>query len=132
MPVLACDYVDATCTISNDIVDVFMVLGIKVVLGALLNELSGPLLRCSFEESVDMLIDAAVLKGVTENIMMGRLARAGTGDVDLLLDEQKVIRDVVAVVVEDSLMSETNENSGSATPYASTPFSISPMVGMGG
>lgn len=39
MPVLACDYVDATCTISNDIVDVFMVLGIKVVLGALLNEL---------------------------------------------------------------------------------------------
>jgi hypothetical protein len=43
-----------------------------------------------------------------------------------------VIRDVVAVVVEDSLMSETNENSGSATPYASTPFSMSPMVGMGG
>jgi len=77
-------------------------------------------------------MDAAVLKAVTENIMMGRLARAGTGDVDLLLDEQKVIRDVVAVAVEDSLMSETNENSGSATPYASTPFSMSPMVGMGG
>jgi len=179
MPVLACDYVDATRTISNDIVEVFMVLGIEGVRGALLNELrnvisfdgsyvnyrhlaclvdvmtmqghlmaidrhginraeSGPLLRCSFEETVDMLMDAAVyaeeevLKGVTENIMMGQLARVGTGDVDLLLDEQKVIRDAVAVVVEDSLMSETNENAGSATPYASTPFSSSPMLGMGG
>merc|ERR1712232_390266 len=148
MSVLGIDYVDASRTISNDIVEVFVVLGIEGVRGAILSELrnvisfdgsyvnyrhlaclvdvmtmhghlmaidrhginrvdSGPLLRSSFEETVDMLMDAAVyaeeevLKGVTENIMMGQLARVGTGDMDLLLDEQKVMREAVEVVVDD-------------------------------
>eukprot|EP00957_Ditylum_brightwellii_P203344 15334231-Ditylum_brightwellii.AAC.1 len=141
MAVLGVEDVDATRTISNDIVEVFVVLGIEGVRGAILSELrnvisfdgsyvnyrhlaclvdvmtmhghlmaidrhginrvdSGPMLRCSFEETVDMLMDASVyaeeevLKGVTENIMMGQLARVGTGDMDLLLDEQKVARAV--------------------------------------
>ena len=182
MPVLAVDYVDASRTISNDIVEVFVVLGIEGVRGALLSELrnvisfdgsyvnyrhlaclvdvmtmqghlmaidrhginrveSGPLLRCSFEETVDMLMDAAVyaeeevLKGVTENIMMGQLARVGTGEVDLLLDEQKVMRDAVEVVVDDSLMMGARAHEldklGAATPYANTPFASSPMIGSG-
>eukprot|EP00592_Proboscia_alata_P008987 CAMPEP_0194354350 /NCGR_PEP_ID=MMETSP0174-20130528/2525_1 /TAXON_ID=216777 /ORGANISM="Proboscia alata, Strain PI-D3" /LENGTH=1496 /DNA_ID=CAMNT_0039123271 /DNA_START=499 /DNA_END=4985 /DNA_ORIENTATION=- len=148
MNVLAVEYIDPTRTISNDIVEVFQVLGIEGARGNILSELrkvisfdgsyvnyrhlaclvdvmtmfghlmavdrhginrveSGPMLRCSFEETVDMLMDAAmyaeeeVLKGVTENIMLGQLARVGTGDVDLLLDEQKVVRDAVAVVVDD-------------------------------
>jgi DNA-directed RNA polymerase II subunit RPB1 len=104
---------------------------------------SGPLLRCSFEETVDMLMDAAVyaeeedLKGVTENIMMGQLARVGTGDMDLLLDEDKVVREAVEVVVDD--FSGDKDSSGmigssalgAATPYASTPFASSPMVSGG-
>lgn len=46
---------------------------------------TGPLMRCSFEETVDVLNDAALfnetdyLKGVTENIMLGKLAKMGTG-----------------------------------------------------
>ena len=181
MAVLGIEYVDATRTISNDIVEVFEVLGIEGVRGAILSELrnvisfdgsyvnyrhlaclvdvmtmhghlmaidrhginrvdSGPLLRCSFEETVDMLMDAAVyaeeeiLKGVTENIMMGQLARVGTGDMDLLLDEQKVMRHAVEIVSDQ--WGEDDQNGGalgSDTPYApSTPFASSPAGNAGG
>ena len=49
----------------------------------------GPLMRSSFEETVDVLLDAAVYsekdqaKGVTENIMLGNLAPIGTGAIQL-------------------------------------------------
>lgn len=179
MSVLGIDYVDASRTISNDIVEVFMVLGIEGVRAAILSELrnvisfdgsyvnyrhlatlvdvmtmhghlmavdrhginrveSGPLLRCSFEETVDMLNDAAmyaeeeVLRGVTENIMMGQLAKVGTGQMDLLLDEQKVVRDAVEVVVDgfegDKDLPGLADNMTMATPYAHTPFASSPSM----
>ncbi|GKE70847.1 DNA-directed RNA polymerase II subunit 1, partial [Tanacetum coccineum] len=54
----------------------------------------GPMMRCSFEELVDILLDAAVyaktdyLRGFTENIMSGQLAPIGTGDCALLLKEE--------------------------------------------
>jgi DNA-directed RNA polymerase II subunit RPB1 len=98
---------------------------------------SGPLLRASFEETVDMLMDAAmyaeeeILKGVTENIMLGQLARVGTGCIDLLLDEEKVVREAVEVVVDEFAVDQeggtVSGGAGSATPYAATPFSSSPM-----
>eukprot|EP00536_Pseudo-nitzschia_multiseries_P015005 jgi/Psemu1/262607/estExt_Genewise1Plus.C_8030002 len=182
MGVLGVDYIDPARTISNDIVEVFVSLGIEGVRGALLSELrnvisfdgsyvnyrhlaslvdvmtmqghlmaidrhginrvdTGPLLRASFEETVDMLMDAAlhaeeeVLKGVTENIMLGQLPRVGTGDMELLLDEDKVVREAVEVVVDDvigdSLGMIGSSSTGAATPYASTPFASSPMVGGG-
>jgi DNA-directed RNA polymerase II subunit RPB1 len=168
LPVLSMDYVDATRTISNDIVEVFMVFGIEGVRRALLNELrrvlgfdgcyinyrhlallvdamtmsgrimsidrhginraeSAPLLRCSFEEAVMTLMDAGiyaeeeVLNGVTGNIMLGQLARIGTGDVDLLLNGQNVIRNAFEVIVEDNL--DQNNDTGPPTPYATTPLS---------
>ncbi|KAL5997271.1 DNA-directed RNA polymerase II subunit rpb1 [Asimina triloba] len=55
---------------------------------------TGPMMRCSFEETVDILLDAAMyaetdnLKGVTENIMLGQLAPIGTGDCALYLNDQ--------------------------------------------
>jgi DNA-directed RNA polymerase II subunit RPB1 len=55
----------------------------------------GALMRCSFEETVDVLIDAAshaevdYLKGVSENIIMGQLAKMGTGAFGMLLDPDK-------------------------------------------
>jgi len=182
MGVLGVDYIDPARTISNDIVEVFVSLGIEGVRGALLSELrnvisfdgsyvnyrhlaslvdvmtmqghlmaidrhginrvdTGPLLRASFEETVDMLMDAAlhaeeeVLKGVTENIMLGQLPRVGTGDMELLLDEDKVVREAVEVVVDDVIGDNLgmigSSNAGAATPYASTPFASSPMVGGG-
>jgi DNA-directed RNA polymerase II subunit RPB1 len=168
MPTLACDFVDATRTITNDIVEVFMILGIEGVRCALLNEIRdvisfdgsyvnyrhlsclvdvmtlygnimpihryginrgeiGPILRCTFEETIDMLMDAAiyaeeeVLMGVTDNIMMGQLARVGTGDVDLLLDEEKIIKKAVPLVIDDNIDTNNIIHEGMETPYVNTP-----------
>ncbi|CAG2112106.1 unnamed protein product, partial [Medioppia subpectinata] len=55
----------------------------------------GALMRCSFEETVDVLIDAAShaevdhLRGVSENIMLGQLSKIGTGAFGMLLDPDK-------------------------------------------
>jgi len=55
----------------------------------------GALMRCSFEETVDVLIDAAMhaevdfLRGVSENIIVGQLANIGTGSFGMLLDPEK-------------------------------------------
>ncbi|CAI5984210.1 unnamed protein product [Closterium sp. NIES-65] len=54
---------------------------------------TGPMMRCSFEETVDILLDAAIyseadrLKGVSENIMLGQLCPLGTGSFDLYMNE---------------------------------------------
>lgn len=56
----------------------------------------GPLMRCSFEETVDMLMEAAVfaevdqLRGISENVMLGNLAPLGTGCFDLLLNADEL------------------------------------------
>ncbi|KAF9603481.1 hypothetical protein IFM89_036754 [Coptis chinensis] len=52
---------------------------------------------CLFEETVDILLGAAVyaetdhLRGVTENIMLGQLAPIGTGDCALYLNDQMLL-----------------------------------------
>ena len=55
---------------------------------------AGPLLKCSFEETVEQLMEAAafaqpdMMAGVSENIMLGQLGPLGTGSFDLLLNEE--------------------------------------------
>merc|ERR1711871_270735 len=135
--VMAHPLVDHTRTYSNDVVEMFRVLGIEGVRGALFKELrnvfefdvayvnyrhlaclsdcmtfgghimsinrhginkgeAGPILRASFEETVDVLLSSSLysesddLNGVTENIMMGQLARLGTGMIDVLMDDEKL------------------------------------------
>ena len=125
--------VNHTTTMSNDILEMFQVLGIEGARSSLFNELrgvlsfdgayvnyrhiacladcmtfsgflmavsrhginrgeSGPMLRASFEETVEVFMSAAVfsehdiLNGVTENVMLGQLSKVGTGMVDLLVD----------------------------------------------
>ena len=52
----------------------------------------GPLSKCSFEETADMLRDAAVfadidrVNGVSANLMLGQLPPGGTGDIDVFCD----------------------------------------------
>uniref|UniRef100_A0A452UNA9 DNA-directed RNA polymerase subunit n=1 Tax=Ursus maritimus TaxID=29073 RepID=A0A452UNA9_URSMA len=119
MRVLSEKDVDPVRTTSNDIVEIFTVLGIEAVRKALERELYHVIsfdgsyvnyrhlallcdtmtcrghLMCSFEETVDVLMEAAAhgesdpMKGVSENIMLGQLAPAGTGCFDLLLDAEK-------------------------------------------
>ncbi|GMT04367.1 hypothetical protein PENTCL1PPCAC_26541, partial [Pristionchus entomophagus] len=128
--------VDPARTTSNDICEIFEILGIEAVRKAIEREMHqvisfdgsyvnyrhlallcdvmtakghlmaitrhginrqevGALMRCSFEETVDILMEAAAhsevdpVKGVSENIMLGQLAKAGTGCFDLVLDAEK-------------------------------------------
>ena len=69
---------------------------------------SGALRKCSFEETVEILLDAAFhaevdpLFGVTEHIFMGQLAPFGTGCFDLMMDTEmcKEANDGAAEVIE--------------------------------
>lgn len=128
------DHFDCNKCITNDILEIYEVLGIEGARSMLHNEIkkvlefdgtyindrhfvtladtmtsrgtlmaitrhginrgdNGPLMKCSFEETIDVLTDSAVfaevdyLRGVTENITVGKLANVGTGNFDLYYDE---------------------------------------------
>ena len=55
---------------------------------------TGALMRASFEETVEILMEAAAAgelddcRGVSENIMLGQFAHLGTGEFECLLDEK--------------------------------------------
>eukprot|EP00933_Yihiella_yeosuensis_P079066 TRINITY_DN9115_c0_g3_i4.p1 TRINITY_DN9115_c0_g3~~TRINITY_DN9115_c0_g3_i4.p1 ORF type:complete len:946 (+),score=194.66 TRINITY_DN9115_c0_g3_i4:629-3466(+) len=55
----------------------------------------GPLMKCSFEETVEILMDAAIynevdhMRSVSENIIFGQLVPIGTGAFDLHMDDQR-------------------------------------------
>jgi DNA-directed RNA polymerase II subunit RPB1 len=55
---------------------------------------TGALMRCSFEETVEILLEAAAVaelddcKGVSENIMLGQVAPLGTGSFDIYVDDE--------------------------------------------
>jgi len=57
----------------------------------------GPLAKCSFENTTKELINAGLfgkydkLQGVSSNIIVGQKIHAGTNNVDILLDEQKLM-----------------------------------------
>lgn len=61
---------------------------------------TGALMRCSFEETVEILMDAAAIgerdhcTGVAENVLLGQLAPMGTGSFDVALDLE-MLKDVV-------------------------------------
>ena len=90
---------------------------------------TGALMRCSFEETVEILLDAAAsgelddCRGVSENVMLGQLAPLGTGEMDVFLD-QKMLDTVISdnarlgimpsIGIKGSIMAD-----GAATPYDS-------------
>jgi DNA-directed RNA polymerase II subunit RPB1 len=55
---------------------------------------TGALMRCSFEETVEILLDAAAAgeiddcRGISENVMLGQLAPLGTGEMEVLVDQE--------------------------------------------
>jgi DNA-directed RNA polymerase II subunit RPB1 len=57
----------------------------------------GPLAKCSFEETSDMLIKAGMfaeydpVNGVSANIMLGQIPPCGTGDANIMIDEEKLL-----------------------------------------
>jgi DNA-directed RNA polymerase II subunit RPB1 len=89
---------------------------------------TGALMRCSFEETVEILLEAAAsgelddCRGISENIMLGQLAPMGTGEFDVFLDE-KMLQDVIVdnsrITGGDMLGMAKGPLDGSATPYDS-------------
>ncbi|KAJ2707383.1 DNA-directed RNA polymerase II core subunit rpo21 [Coemansia sp. IMI 203386] len=62
---------------------------------------TGALMRCSFEETVEILMEAAAVgaiddcRGVAENILLGQMAPLGTGSFDVMLDEEMLSHAVI-------------------------------------
>ena len=87
----------------------------------------GPLRKCSFEETVEILLEAGLfsetdyLKGISENIMLGQLAPFGTGYFDLMLDFNK-IKNAEYIQNNMSLINDTINNDGNIDNNISTPF----------
>jgi DNA-directed RNA polymerase II subunit RPB1 len=133
MEILANPNIDASRTISNDIREIYNVLGVEAARTALAVELtnvigegamnyrhlsllidtmtyrgglmsidrhginrnsSSALSKSSFEESVDMLINASIFSeydntsGISPQVMLGKVANCGTGNFDIVLDEE--------------------------------------------
>jgi DNA-directed RNA polymerase II subunit RPB1 len=76
---------------------------------------TGPLVRSSFEQTVDVLTDAAVfgeyddMSGVSENIMAGQLAPLGTGGMDIIDPNASVHAMGLAVEDDDVVCSKIDE-----------------------
>ncbi|KAI5171360.1 DNA-directed RNA polymerase II subunit RPB1 [Nematocida sp. LUAm3] len=90
---------------------------------------SGALMRCSFEETVEILLEAAAnaeidsCRGVVESIMLGKVAEIGTGITELLIDTEALKKGALAMEKY-----EFEEESGEGTPpEISTPFSTGSM-----
>ena len=135
--ILANPNIDPVRTYSNDIYEIYEILGIEAARNALYREFMevvgdgsinyrhmsllldtmtnrgnlmsvdrhginrgdvGPLAKSSFEETTDMLINASVfseydhINGVSANIMLGQLPPCGTGDHEIMLDEDHYIQ----------------------------------------
>jgi DNA-directed RNA polymerase II subunit RPB1 len=88
---------------------------------------TGALMRCSFEETVEILLEAAAVgelddcRGISENVMLGQLAPMGTGELDVLLDP-KMLESIISDNGRMGLMpglTVKGADGGAATPYDS-------------
>jgi DNA-directed RNA polymerase II subunit RPB1 len=88
---------------------------------------TGALMRCSFEETVEILLEAAAVgelddcRGISENVMLGQLAPMGTGELEVLLDPkmlETVMSDNGRMRLVPGLTSKDADSA--ATPYDST------------
>ena len=69
----------------------------------------GPLAKCSFEQTTDQLRLASMfgefdnIKGVSSNIMVGQIPSCGTGESEILLDEEMLATVMEEAVAQPSL-----------------------------
>ncbi|KAH3683659.1 hypothetical protein WICPIJ_005343 [Wickerhamomyces pijperi] len=86
---------------------------------------TGALMRCSFEETVEILMEAGAAaelddcRGVSENVILGQLAPVGTGAFDVLIDDKALKEAPVHNIapVEEGGLAHTDYNDGGATQY---------------
>lgn len=98
---------------------------------------TGALMRCSFEETVEILLEAAATgelddcRGISENVMLGQLAPMGTGHFEVQLDPkmlETVISDNSRMGLMPGMTVKDGPMDGAATPYDTG----SPMAESGG
>jgi DNA-directed RNA polymerase II subunit RPB1 len=99
----------------------------------------GPLAKSSFEETTDMLINASVfsdydkINGVSANIMLGQLPPCGTGDSEILLDEEMYLsmlsgrKELNVIKEEDEDESEAPAQDSGVCGYSSFQFNYKPI-----
>ena len=154
--IIANEYIDPNTTISNDIIEIYELLGIEAARNILVNEIKGvveyegsyinnrhiellcevmtstgrlisinrqgiqrgdigPLAKCSFEDTTDMLIKAGIfgemdkLNGVSSNIMMGQKIHAGTNNCEILIDEYKLMEQLKNMNRNNEDLNDINE-----------------------
>ncbi|KAK3310240.1 DNA-directed RNA polymerase II subunit RPB1 [Chaetomium strumarium] len=87
---------------------------------------TGALMRCSFEETVEILLEAAAVgelddcRGISENVMLGQMAPMGTGAFEVLLDPkmlETVISDNSRMGLMPGMTIKGTQLEGAATPY---------------
>jgi len=89
-----------------------------------INRMEGvsPFHRCSFEETVDILMDSAIhsekdtLNGITSNILLGKIAPCGTGAFDLISDNVIEKQNHPNTSVKMRKFDDINENPDSFMP----------------
>ncbi|KAI9705899.1 MAG: DNA-directed RNA polymerase II subunit RPB1 [Candelina mexicana] len=98
---------------------------------------TGALMRCSFEETVEILLEAAACgelddcRGVSENVMLGQLAPLGTGELEVFLD-QKMLDTVISDNARLGLMPNIGVKGGMMVDGAATPYDGSSPMQEGG
>ena len=79
----------------------------------------GPLAKSSFEETTDMLVNASIfseydnLNGISANVMLGHKAPCGTGDFNVLINENKfinVMKNFNNVIIENNNIADEDIN----------------------
>lgn len=82
---------------------------------------TGALMRCSFEETVEILFEAGAsaelddCRGVSENVILGQMAPIGTGAFDVMIDEESLVK----YMPEQKITELDDAQEGGATPYSS-------------
>ncbi|CAR28521.1 ZYRO0F05918p [Zygosaccharomyces rouxii] len=81
---------------------------------------TGALMRCSFEETVEILFEAGAsaelddCRGVSENVILGQMAPIGTGAFDVMIDEESLVK----YMPEQKITELVDGQDGGATPYS--------------
>lgn len=81
---------------------------------------TGALMRCSFEETVEILFEAGAsaelddCRGVSENVLLGQMAPIGTGAFDVMIDEESLIK----FMPEQKVSEVADGQEGGSTPFS--------------
>jgi len=87
---------------------------------------TGALMRCSFEETVEILLEAAAhgelddCRGVSENVMLGQLAPLGTGELEVLLDQEMLNTQAS----DNARLAQAHAATGAYVEGAATPYDL--------